>query len=97
MEKKYQYFKENPEELILRDHLAIDRTVLANERTYLSYMRTVVSFLVAALTLFKLLGGIEGIIVASLLVISASYFFFRGRKAYWRISQNLASLNIDKT
>jgi len=32
-------------ELILRDHLAVQRTVLANERTLLAYIRT-------ALTLF---------------------------------------------
>ncbi len=34
----YQRFKGH--ELILRDELAIDRTVLANERTLLSYLRT---------------------------------------------------------
>ncbi len=28
------------EDLILRDHLAIDRTALANERTLLAYLRT---------------------------------------------------------
>ena len=28
------------EELILRDHLALDRTRLANERTLLAYLRT---------------------------------------------------------
>jgi putative membrane protein len=28
------------EQLILRDHLAIDRTILANERTFLAYVRT---------------------------------------------------------
>lgn len=37
-------------DIILRDWLAIDRTILANERTYLSYIRT-------ALTLF--IGGIS--------------------------------------
>ena len=29
-----------PDQLILRDHLAIDRTELANERTLLAYIRT---------------------------------------------------------
>lgn len=40
---------ENTEEIILRDHLAMERTKLANERTLLSYIRT---------SLYLLLGGI---------------------------------------
>ena len=34
------------EELILRDHLAAERTVLANERTALAYLRTMLTFLI---------------------------------------------------
>lgn len=41
----YDRFAE--EELILRDHLAIDRTVLANERTLLAYIRTALAVFVA--------------------------------------------------
>ncbi|HDQ44567.1 MAG TPA: DUF202 domain-containing protein [bacterium] len=37
------------EEIILRDHLAMERTKLANERTFLSYLRT---------SLYLVLGGI---------------------------------------
>ena len=40
---------ESKEEIILRDHLALQRTRLANERTLLSYLRT---------SLYLLLGGI---------------------------------------
>jgi putative membrane protein len=40
---------QNKEEIILRDHLALERTKLANERTLLSYIRT---------TLYLVLGGI---------------------------------------
>ena len=46
------------EELILRDHLAIDRTVLANERTLLAYIRTTLALLAAGASFvqfFKLL------------------------------------------
>lgn len=39
---------ENKEDLILRDHLALERTRLANERTFLSYIRT---------SLYLVLGG----------------------------------------
>ena len=40
---------ENKEQIILRDHLAMERTKLANERTLLSYLRT---------SLYLVLGGI---------------------------------------
>ncbi|MGL4972345.1 MAG: DUF202 domain-containing protein [Culicoidibacterales bacterium] len=78
------------ESLGLNDYLAVDRTVLANERTHLSYMQTVISFLVAALTLFKILGGIEGIIVAVVLVVSAGYFYIRGQRTYRKVANKLA-------
>ncbi len=39
----------NKEKMILRDHLAMERTKLANERTFFSYIRT---------SLYLLLGGI---------------------------------------
>lgn len=42
-DERYERFGDA--DLILRDHLALDRTVLANERTFLAYTRT-------ALTLF---------------------------------------------
>lgn len=38
-------------ELVLREHLAIERTKLANERTLLTYIRTGLYFLVAGSTL----------------------------------------------
>lgn len=40
---------DNEERMILRDHLAMERTKLANERTLLSYLRS---------SLYLLLGGI---------------------------------------
>lgn len=44
------YRRFDPQRLILRDHLAIDRTILANERTLLAYVRTALGFLVLGLT-----------------------------------------------
>lgn len=48
------YSKIDPNNLILRDHLAYDRTVLANERTLLSYLRTSIALLAAGGTLVKI-------------------------------------------
>lgn len=44
----------NPEKLILRDYLALDRTVLANERTLLAYLRTAIMLLISGITIIKL-------------------------------------------
>ena len=51
VDKPYEAY--DPETLILRDHLAIDRTILANERTFLAYVRTALAFLVVGGTLLK--------------------------------------------
>ncbi len=48
MESVYDRFRRG--QLILRDELAIDRTLLANERTLLAYLRGGVSLLLAGVT-----------------------------------------------
>lgn len=52
------YYKLFKEDLILRDHLAIDRTILANERTFLAYIRTALTFLLGGITLIKFFNSI---------------------------------------
>ena len=56
------YSKVNPEDMILRDHLAYDRTVLANERTLLSYLRTSIALLAAGGTLVKVFPDEQGML-----------------------------------
>lgn len=45
--------------LILRDELAIERTLLANERTLMAYLRSAVALLIAGVTMmhFSVAGG----------------------------------------
>ncbi len=45
------YSKFRSDQMILRDHLARDRTVLANERTLLAYIRTAIALLASGGTL----------------------------------------------
>jgi len=45
----YGKFKDN--QLILRDELAVDRTLLANERTLLAYLRSGLSMIIAGITI----------------------------------------------
>ncbi|MEI6638868.1 MAG: DUF202 domain-containing protein [Chlorobium sp.] len=48
---KSPYSKFDNAELILRDELAIDRTILANERTLLAYLRSGVSLIIAGVSI----------------------------------------------
>jgi putative membrane protein len=57
------------EELILRDHLALDRTRLANERTLLAYLRTALMLAVAGATAEKVMGGSTTVVVTGWLFI----------------------------
>lgn len=52
--KSYASFK--PDELILRDWLALDRNKLANERTLLAYVRTGLSFMLLGTLMLKWFG-----------------------------------------
>ena len=49
--KESPYSRFESDDLILRDELAVDRTLLANERTLLSYLRAGVSLLIAGVSI----------------------------------------------
>lgn len=51
----YARFDKN--KLILRDELAIDRTLLANERTLLAYLRSSVALLIAGISIMHFSGS----------------------------------------
>lgn len=54
MENKHPiYARFNRPQLILRDELAIDRTLLANERTLLAYLRSGMALLIAGATMIQ--------------------------------------------
>ena len=47
--RPYERFKKS--DLILRDELAIDRTVLANERTLLAFVRLAITLIIAGVSI----------------------------------------------
>ncbi|MCX6024563.1 MAG: DUF202 domain-containing protein [Chloroflexi bacterium] len=57
MMQRTPYDRFSEEEMILRDHLAVDRTILANERTLLSYVRTALGLVAAGFTLLHFFDG----------------------------------------
>jgi putative membrane protein len=62
------------DELILRDHLALDRTCLANERTLLSYIRTAFMLIVAGATALKLFVETPAVVVIAWVFIGLGVF-----------------------
>ena len=76
------------EELILRDHLAIDRTKLANERTLLAYLRTALMLMVAGATADGVMGGSMTVIVTgwSMIVFGVAVAVF----GTWRFRRDEA-------
>ena len=58
------------DQLILRDHLALDRTRLANERTLLAYLRTALMLMVAGGTAVKFIGESHAVILTGWLFVA---------------------------
>lgn len=87
-ENPYQSFEE--EELILRDELAIDRTILANERTLLAYVRTGLAFAIVGGTCLKVGGSVAyevtGIVCLALAAATVVVGAYRARDTHRRIS-----------
>jgi putative membrane protein len=51
------------QDLILREKLAIQRTILANQTTFLAFLRTAMYFLIAGLSIHSFLDLKSGIII----------------------------------
>ena len=81
--KKNPYHKFTAKELILRDHLAIDRTAMSNESTLLSYIRTSLAIIAAGATLihffseFYIHAAGLSIIVLGLVLLICGYIRFK--------------------
>src|SRR5689334_8777101 len=89
------YSKFDSGQLILRDFLAIDRTILANERTLLGYIRTAVALFISGISLIKFLNEqimtVIGwaFIVLGIVTVPVGYLkYFRRRKVLSHICRD---------
>ena len=76
------YHKFNPREFILRDWLALDRTVLANERTFLAYTRTSLTLVLAGLTFIRFFGPDIWSTIGYISLILGTALWLTGIKRY---------------
>lgn len=79
-------------DLILRERLALQRTILANQSTFLAFLRTAMYFLIAGLSLRNLLKIENSIIIEIILFITSFLIFTYGTISYFKhkasISEN---------
>ena len=65
-------------DLILREKLALQRTVLANQSTFLAFLRTSMYFLIAGLTIDNVLQVQYGTLIRSVMFVIAGLLFVTG-------------------
>jgi len=71
---------------ILRDHLAMDRTILANERTLLAYVRTAFATIVAGLSFLQFFEGTEFLVIGWICVVVGLGIFALGGYRFQKMS-----------
>ncbi len=84
------------EQFILRDHLAIDRTMLANESTFLAYIRTGLAMAAAGATLIHFGGDRASLIIGMVLVVGGALIFFIGVGRYRKMRKTIHDIRLRK-
>lgn len=79
----------NQEPLILRDHLALERTRLSNERTLLSYIRSSLYLLVGGIALVQVEGFGDLRLVGYLSLFLCGLFVVVGLHRFYRLRNQL--------
>lgn len=81
----------NDKVLILRDHLALERTKLANVRTLFAYIRTSLYLLTAGIGIFQIksISRLDGL--AWVCIVAGIILFFLGFTRYWQMKIHLRS------
>ena len=91
--KHLPYDNFNPREFIIRDWLALDRTVLANERTFLAYGRTTLTLVISGLSFIKFFGHVVYSIIGYLFIAGGLSIFFFGLKRYRKMKKHYQVLS----
>ena len=84
--------KESPinKDLILRERLALQRTILANQSTFLSFLRTSLYFFVAGLSITSLLNMTNSVVIEIFFFTSSFIIFLIGILNYFKKKKMIA-------
>ncbi len=91
-----RYLDFEPSEMILRDHLALERTAMANERTLLAYVRTMIGVMAVGGTFLKLFEGWFFIISGWFLISLGGLILILGFVRYAKIEMVLTNIIRDE-
>ncbi len=91
----FTHFKSS--EMILRDHLALERTALANERTLLAYVRTMIGIVAVGGTLIKLFTEWQYILLGWSCIGLGFAIVVIGFKRYIRIDSVLSHIALESS
>lgn len=83
---------QNKEEIILRDHLALERTKLANERTLLSYLRTSLYLFLGGLALLEMAEIVKVRTLGFVSILLSIIFLLIGIFRYNQLKKHMKSL-----
>ncbi len=84
----------NHDDMILRDYLAIDRTILSNERTFLGYIRTTLTMIVVGISLVKLFNTSLTTLVGTMFFMGGFAFFIVGYSRYREMKSMVKKLRV---
>ncbi|MEA2070239.1 MAG: DUF202 domain-containing protein [Asgard group archaeon] len=94
-EQQENLFMVDRDELIIRDHLAADRTALANERTFLAYLRTAIALAGAGFGLIKFVDETAYIIIGWILIPIATVILIYGILHYIRFKSSISFMGAE--
>lgn len=77
-------------DLILREKLALQRTVLANQSTFLAFLRTAMYFLIAGLSLKNLLKVENSLFIEITLFITSFVIFVMGTLNFFKHKKSIS-------
>jgi putative membrane protein len=79
--------------MILRDYLALDRTILANERTLLAYLRTFIGTFSAGIAMINFLDTHLTIVTGYIFIAVSPLFVVFGIVRYIYVSKKLKTID----
>lgn len=92
--RRLPYDNYNPRDFIIRDWLALDRTILANERTFLAYGRTTLTLVIAGLSFVKFFGHVAYSIIGYAFIAAGMVIFLFGLKRFLKTKKHYKALSI---
>lgn len=95
-EHPYEHYQGvSKENMVLRDYLAVDRTIMANESSFLSYIRTALTMIVAAVTFLKFFSSPAMHVLGWIFIVCAVLMVIHGATRYEAVEKVLNNLTGD--